>query len=210
MTEDLLPFGKYRGKPVREVAVRDPQYLQWLMQQSWFGEKHPHLVQIVQVTNNFGAEPEETPEHNAMQVRFLDCQYRRRIAERTDVLSNLKKVWKQHRDDEPAIDDFAVTEPEFERYADVYYEALARENKCFRFVIMVECKPSVGDDYPAVLRQMQRNQQRVRQSGTFTGQWGRWVLLVQEYCGTTVQRDQFVAIFARSRISVLFENELST
>jgi hypothetical protein len=65
----IIPFGKYKGRMIEEVLVDDPQYLQWLTGQDWFRQKYVVLHQVI---INRGAEPEETPEHNALQVLFLD------------------------------------------------------------------------------------------------------------------------------------------
>src|SRR6185437_8793028 len=67
-----VSFGKYRGKPV-EVLRDDPSYVNWLTNQAWFRERHPTLFQVI--VNNFG-EPSETPEHNRLQTRFLDRDFR--------------------------------------------------------------------------------------------------------------------------------------
>ena len=34
-----LPFGKYQGQLLTEIAVQDPKYLHWLLEQSWL-QKH--------------------------------------------------------------------------------------------------------------------------------------------------------------------------
>lgn len=68
----LIPFGKYAGKPVESLAA-DPQYVEWLVSQPWFRERHVSLYNVV--INNF-TTPNDTPEHNQMQVRFLDEQFR--------------------------------------------------------------------------------------------------------------------------------------
>lgn len=73
---DLIPFGKHRGKPV-DALLDDRQYMDWLLAQGWFKEKYGNIYQIV--INN-GQEPSETPEHNAMQIKFLDETYRIKFA----------------------------------------------------------------------------------------------------------------------------------
>jgi hypothetical protein len=70
MTDDnnrIIPFGKYCGQPI-EILRQDADYRHWLMEQGWFRERHAQLFTLI--VNNFGA-PAETPEHNAMQARFL-------------------------------------------------------------------------------------------------------------------------------------------
>lgn len=66
---NIIPFGKHKGRLIEEVLVDDPNYLQWLMRPAWFRDRHVALYQVI---INRGAEPEETPEHNALQVLFLD------------------------------------------------------------------------------------------------------------------------------------------
>ena len=51
-----------------------PQYIAWLRQQDWARDKFPHLINVT--INNFSAEFEDTPEHNALQLRFLDERFR--------------------------------------------------------------------------------------------------------------------------------------
>jgi hypothetical protein len=64
----IVPFGKYKDQPV-ETLLADSDYLQWLLTQDWFRTRYVNLYQTV---INYGAEPTETPEHNALQVLFLD------------------------------------------------------------------------------------------------------------------------------------------
>jgi hypothetical protein len=70
--DNIIPFGKYKGRSVEEVLIDDPQYLQWLSAQPDFRERHVALYQVI---INRGAEPEETPEHNALQVLFLEDDF---------------------------------------------------------------------------------------------------------------------------------------
>ena len=65
----LVPFGKYKGQPV-EVMQMDTGYCDWLSKQSWFREQYGNVYNQV-IINNF-TEPTETPEHNRLQMRFLD------------------------------------------------------------------------------------------------------------------------------------------
>jgi uncharacterized protein (DUF3820 family) len=65
---DLVPFGKHKGKSV-EALLNDREYVDWLLSQGWFQQQYGNIYQLV--INN-GQEPAETPEHNAMQIKFLD------------------------------------------------------------------------------------------------------------------------------------------
>jgi Exodeoxyribonuclease X-like C-terminal len=70
----VMPIGKHKGRPVAEVMATDPNYVQWLQLQPWFVEKYkPTYNFIVQA----GPPSEMSPEHNALQAKFLDdafCQ----------------------------------------------------------------------------------------------------------------------------------------
>jgi hypothetical protein len=65
---EMVPFGKYKGQPVEALAA-DKSYCEWLVAQDWFRSRFAGLHTLI--INNFGA-PEETPEHNALQAKFLD------------------------------------------------------------------------------------------------------------------------------------------
>jgi hypothetical protein len=55
------------------VIAADRHYCDWLLEQAWFVQRYPQLHTLV--INYFG-EPTETPEHNALQIRFLDETFR--------------------------------------------------------------------------------------------------------------------------------------
>jgi len=65
---NIVPFGKYRGQPIEALAT-DRDYCDWLMGQTRFRERYGAVYTLI--VNNF-AEPSATPEHNALQARFLD------------------------------------------------------------------------------------------------------------------------------------------
>jgi hypothetical protein len=70
--QNIVPFGKHKGKDVLELTEADPNYIQWLVSQEWFRDKYVTLHQTI---INRGPESEETPEHNALQVLFLDDEF---------------------------------------------------------------------------------------------------------------------------------------
>jgi hypothetical protein len=72
MANNLMTFGKYKGKSVDEVIAIDPNYVNWLLGQGWFAEKEPTIYQTI---INLNQEVAETPEHNALQAQFLDDAY---------------------------------------------------------------------------------------------------------------------------------------
>ena len=68
---NLVPFGKYKGQPV-ELLAADRDYCDWLVAQPWFTQRYRDVYNIVL---NYGAEPQDTPDHNALQARFLDDEF---------------------------------------------------------------------------------------------------------------------------------------
>ncbi len=76
MDDKIIPFGKYKGKPV-EVLATDKSYTEWLLAQSWLKEKHLNIYNVV--INNF-REPVDTPEHNKLQIKFLKPAHRAKLA----------------------------------------------------------------------------------------------------------------------------------
>lgn len=75
--KELMPLGRYKGQPV-EVALADPAYCEWLTSQPWFQEKHPVVYQTI---INYGSAPQDSPEHNQMQVAFLEDAVRLAVTE---------------------------------------------------------------------------------------------------------------------------------
>src|SRR4029453_16186290 len=88
----LVPFGKYKGQPV-EVIAEDRQDCDWLLEQTWFVQRYPQLHTLV--INNFG-EPTETPEHNALQIRFLDETFRAQCTELAFQFFRRQHAWEHH------------------------------------------------------------------------------------------------------------------
>lgn len=226
---NIIPFGKHKGKTIQEVQIVEPGYLDWLIAQPWFRDRHVILYQTV---INRGAEPEETPDHNALQCLFLEnafClklidalgynparEFEKRRAEQLTSLTNhhdwlLKEEQRANWDmaiashrkaREEVIIEIGKTkswrfEPlvknrQFEaRGWDVVFEVPYAD----RF--QIEIKPTVGDDYPAVLRQINA----LRRDG-----YGRVVLFLERYIGVGATCDQFIAVFKQAGITVIFRD----
>lgn len=64
----VMPIGKYKGQPV-EILREDASYKEWLLAQNWFKDKFGDIHTLI--LNNFQT-PHNTPEHNALQARFLE------------------------------------------------------------------------------------------------------------------------------------------
>jgi hypothetical protein len=215
---NIVPFGKYKGQPV-EVLAQDRPYLEWLSAQDWFRERYAGIYTLI--INNF-TEATETPDHNALQVLFLDdafCQRfatvlkpqwrnecMQRFADNVGKIVQIKKIeaelfeWKLFCSREFEVNGVDV---DLNMSIDTVDEALshARFNWAHEVVARVpvlyariEIKPAVGDDYPAVLRQMRANK-----SG---------VLFTQNYIGVGATEEQFVKTFVLSDIKVVFRRDV--
>lgn len=185
---DIVPFGKHKGKPV-DALLDDREYVDWLTQQGWFRERYGNIYQVV--INN-GAEPSETPEHNAMQARFLDEEYVRALIRRLSENAENATIERWLRD---------ARLVGFEKAgADVLIAT-------YGYAVCVEIKPTVGDDYPAILRQIKRLGRTAKYD---YGEDTRFnVLLVGSYTGVGATKEQFVQIFKLSDITVIFADELA-
>lgn len=191
----LVPFGKYKGQPV-EVLAQDEQYLEWLSAQDWFKEKYQNIYAII--INNFNT-PSDTPEHNKIQVRFLNDDYRFKIA---FLLASGKA--RRSLDFETSV-DFEV---------DGLDVLINTSHNCFEKAIdiYIEIKPTVGDDYPAILRQIRNSgAYRKYQDGDFgTGadriNGIKFCLLIDDYSGS-IGREALKEYFSVAAIRVLFVSD---
>lgn len=140
-TNDVVPFGKYKGKPI-EVLAQDYEYCDWLMQQEWVRERYGNVYTLI--VNNFG-EATETPEHNRLQYKFMQEE---------NVLKLIKIIEKTE------IEILSI-EPEVKGW-DVYvrYRFIDEDGDWTQDSMAIELKPCIGDDFPSVLRQMKANMQR--------------------------------------------------
>jgi uncharacterized protein (DUF3820 family) len=136
----IIPFGKYKGQPLEVVQATDPQYVQWIATQQWFTEKFANLVAIIRGTAS--SSESETPEHNAMQIKFVNEEYR------TIVARNLLHVF------EVPYQNVVQIAYRFEEVTDVRLDVAV--NPPGLMYVGIELKPVIGDDFPAVLRQVHR------------------------------------------------------
>lgn len=231
----VVPFGKYKGATVAELLVRDHQYADWIMAQGWVAERFAELHTAIA---SRGAGIDDTPEHNALQVRFLDEKFRVAFLtlthmsaiqklleheitrERWDAQREISKInstidqaksflgrwadevetpqneWAvkrfQENKEELAIAERAVvfaqaalddiTPDKYKLHTAVEFEAAGVDvwlkwtwsndhniDYHNRNHIAIELKPSLGDDYPTVMRQMRRLYCHYIVVGQYTG-----------------------------------------
>jgi len=254
----LWPFGKYRGQAV-ERAMADHSYMEWVLAQPWFLEDYPQVYGLI--TSTTPGEPQDSPEHNAFQIRFLDeavrlavarrlgfeeldgeiCGKRRSIAKRVadamdcPVHEREKALgvsgvrfedqgWDVAFEIHPANYVAWIDAPHRKDYIELLENwgmgALAAKTKARiqpnhgtldvavytpnpgrRPRVLIELKPDLGDDYPSVLRQMQRYPADSKRSD-------RKLLIVRRARFTTVSYEQVQAFFRTADITLLMEWEL--
>jgi hypothetical protein len=242
---DVIPFGKYRGQEITQVIQRDPAYVQWLTQQAWFPEKFSPIYQLV--INNFAPASEETPAHNALQVRFLDLNFRAAVwlasgynreidweklheaflrqyftvpryyrgsgrpyadAHLKQHRAYIRTLWSRWRRRRDISGTTLYSAPQFEEISDVTFQvtpSIGLDDLTQRgntYVVMIEIKPSMGDDYPVVLRQMKRQ----RSSGSNYDR--RWILLVDQFASQSVTLDQVRAVFTQDQIRLVMMTDV--
>ena len=129
--DKIIPIGKHKGKSIEEIRLIEPQYLDWLAAQDWFNKKYSDLIEAIRG----GGQPADTPEHNALQARFLDPQF---------TTAAVVAAWPSVL--VPVANDVKI---QFEEVTDVLLKLPGYYTK-----VGFEVKPSVGDDYPAIIRQI--------------------------------------------------------
>jgi uncharacterized protein (DUF3820 family) len=184
MSDKIVPFGKHKGRSV-EALLDDRPYLDWLLSQSWFKERFGDVYNIV--INN-GQEPSETPEHNAMQIKFLSEEFRLKF-----IVAAGGNIYKK------------TENLEFEKDGiDVQFWYGSGRHAC------IEIKPTIGDDFPAALRQIKRykdiSPDRYRKPYAFA----IFALLVGSYTGIGATEEQFKAFFKSQGVTVVFERDVET
>jgi hypothetical protein len=130
---EVVPFGKYKGRPVGEL-VADDGYRDWVLAQPWVRERYGNFYQILVQ----GAPvPQDSPEHNEMQAKFLDEGWCTRLAccypeigrggGLTEALDQVD-AWKSRRGNSETAQKYEIvpgtaTGIDFEKQGwDVYFE----------------------------------------------------------------------------------------
>lgn len=143
----LMNFGKYRGEPVAEVTARDPSYIDWCMAQDNLRRRLEPIINIIQVTP---ADDQETPEHNILQAKYFDPELIHNLIV-NNVPRELYPSRYHHSHNRPFLPPTTVY---VEREGwDVFAEW---QEDIGSVGCGIELKPSIGDDYPSVLRQINK------------------------------------------------------
>lgn len=212
MTEtDVFPFGKYKGVPLSAV-LNDAGYCEWLLGQAWLSERHPELVDFL---CNGESSGNDTPLHNMLQARFLDPEFQLKFIrlglERSVYYREyIERMRYAHpKTVEFECDGFdVILRGEPVRWDEVHIDGHTMYSNRVDPFFLVEVKPSLSDDYPAVLRQI-KTALKVRAS-RYKG-WnedGEPVLFLGSFSSKSINAEQLREIFAMSSIIVIFATEI--
>jgi uncharacterized protein (DUF3820 family) len=107
----LMPIGKYKGRPVTDIIVSDPGYVDWFKKQPDFEKKYNATFNIFMTQQLPGSS--KTPAHNALQNKFLDNDVRNKVIEKIlpNTTNKLRTLKEYLRKIEKLFD-----EPEFVSY----------------------------------------------------------------------------------------------
>lgn len=211
---NLVPFGKYRGRPVEEMAV-DREYCDWLMAQPWFSERYRDVYHVVV---NYGGEPQDSPEHNQLQARLLDDEFCMSVIwsawrHSIDPAEQIAKWSKDEQDDinsqissgECRSVPYVISARQFEhkgwdclvriKGGLVYGEHDWSVTGIERWLFGIECKPTIGEEYPSILRQ-------VKGLPAESSEFGR-IVLTQATTMQSVPAETVVKMFASSGIQLV-------
>lgn len=196
MTDAIMPFGKYKDRPITD-ALADGKYVQWLVCQPWFRDRYESLYVVI--TQGAQDSDTPTPEHNALQARFVDAHYRTRVwavllkvdalqvplgfPDWTAALAAYDALlrpaltrdidwasYDEHKRTSALVRTQAVLQTgvgaEFESGGwDVVLDPIGASP------FVLELKPSIGDEYPSVVRTVQKR----RNCGQRAIAFDRWV-----------------------------------
>lgn len=222
-TDKLVPFGKYKGQPV-ERLIADRDYCDWLAGQDWFRSRYGGIHTLIV---NYGSEPDETPEHNRMQARLLDLDYCFRVAATVSPVLRedeaYHRAWateraaelqsEERRNAKYSVGEWVskISDLRFENQgwdatfqithactisteSALWYDSVGI--RCLNY--LVECKPSLGDDFPKVMRQIMARR----------GIRGVPILLIDSYAGSGASFDQVREMMKASMIQVVLSSDI--
>lgn len=200
----VVQFGKFRGKTYFEIKTEEPRYCQWLLDQPNFKTSHPDLVKYLKEEIEKEDRASCTPEHNEIQARFITDR-----AFVHEFFLLLKAHYEEGSmpwvESESVEIEFDLIEAEYRMkighnsYVSVDVHIPLSLSSTRTKSVLVEIKPTVGDDYPKVLREMKN----------WVKAWDPnkiHVLYVRQYAGS-VRLEDIKAIFKRSGIVLILERK---
>lgn len=195
---DLVTFGKYKGKPIAEMLA-DTNYMNWLNSQPWWKD-HKCYVIVMQQTPN---KDQPTPEHNKLQLKFLD----------DDFCFRFLKLFQPDFLEEAGGYCRKTFEPKgFDVLLNFTVDSKTKDY-CLDDSFLIEIKTQLGDDYPCVLRKIKEMKERYYHpmSNGYVMDIGydlKIVLLIDKFESEVTTREQLVSFFKNEGIQVIFFDQL--
>ena len=216
-SQTVITFGKHQGLTVETLLANHRDYVEWLLGKSWLAERFSNLHAALL---SAGTPTDETPEHNKIQARFLEplfCEaliyvvapaikdrWRKKVEEYWSQLDGgpIQRFPKPKENARPCL----LTKSSFEQkgidvITDWHWDVsklFDEEHECGNYLaggrVGVEIKPSIGDEYPTVLRQMER--------------LGVKICLSENYTGRGVSEPVVKQIFESNGYSLIFVREI--
>jgi uncharacterized protein (DUF3820 family) len=193
----LVPFGKYRGRSVSEMRS-DTNYMQWLTMQPWFRERFGAMY--VFVTQGVQQRDSPTPEHNALQARFVDAGYRLAVLNALGVTLAAPPLFEC---------EFMNWDVVFPRVAsdgtlDGWHNGPGGDGYGGRRSICAfELKPTVGDEFPAIARKVKARATGMQEGGYLNGR----LATQPAQCGLRVVAfDQWVSVTPLDTVQQMFRD----
>lgn len=177
MSNDIVPIGKYKGQPL-ERLMADQSYSDWLLAQQWFLERYADLAQLLRMGRL--TEPQDTPEHNAMVAGLIDRRDEVEWLFTTAFPDRPREYWYLSAFEQ-------IVEP---KGGDLLFSL-------DRLQLLIEVKPLIGDDFPAVIRQIKAG----------TAGRGRGVVIARKVETTNLTIKQVRRQFELANVLLVMEDE---
>lgn len=188
----VVPFGKYKGQSAEAMAA-DIAYTEWAMAQAEMVKRYAPFFNALKAMVNI----EDTPTHNALQAKFLDAK----LLSKTARIFDQPQEWYDNGPccvgSEFEVDGFDVL---------ITFERKDQNLWPRNFKLAVELKPSLGDDFPAVLRQMKSAWQFAHTGGRTLREPSHphaMMLIVEQFNSATVSLKDAKMMFDRSGITLM-------
>lgn len=221
---NIVPFGKYKGQPI-EVLAQDKQYAEWLSSQPWFREKFSNINTIIINNFREASETPEHNKLQAkfLDEHFL-VSLSNHILKHI-ILKNAHTFTEDKTGKETRYVYLTGTNWHKYESGDIHYVELSKFDQPysielfkpifefrnidviigFRIVFekndnehieRIELKPSIGDDYPSILRQMVSNKSDC--------------LIAESFAASGANINQVRNIFASRNKQVLLISDFTT
>lgn len=247
---ETVPFGKYKGKPVTEF-INDKSYVEWVINQGFLKEKYPSIYNIVinntksddshctpahnqlqnEFTENenitklfrhlFAKDVDYIEKITGMKLIDVKCDWRCETFYNWDVFIDMREADFTFSNKKETITLGELYKLFNANYKDdsILGDALYSISKVNG--IVVELKPSVGDDYPNILRKMGQQRtimfSKIRENNIRNRPYFDedcmpkfiYCLLIDEFNSEVTSREKLKEKFSNSNILVTFKDQLN-